>query len=205
MKKTLKKYNTANIFCLSERVGNVYISKDDAIKIIEMFEIETYEYLKELFYKVKESGYFENNYDFDTLYNDIQEECLNKKDYFIADKIDDGKTKYGNDGCIYTMYHEINRLYFDSFKLLGYQFFKKEEVIIEDEVLKNNLIRTEIKYNNYSTIGPLFRMYYFELNDTTREWLLKKGDVLNFNGLEDFALLHDNQLLYSTCTHEGIK
>ena len=45
----------------------------------------------------------------------------------------------------------------------------------------------------------------FKLNDETREWLLKKGDVLNFNGLEDFALLKDDTLLYATCTHEGYK
>ena len=123
----------------------------------------------------------------------------------IADKLMRGLTNYKLDGCMYTIYHELSNLYYLSTLYDDYESYDKYDYELEDEVLKNNLVKVDIKFNNYATIGSLFAIYYFKLNDETKEWLLKKGDVLNFNGLEDFALLKDDTLLYATCTHEGYK
>ena len=205
MKKTLKKYNEANLFCLSVRTGDIYFSREEYKQVLDRLEEETYNYLKNTFNYCVDNNIFKNEYSFDVLFNDIKEECFTKKDRFLADKLMRGLTNYKLDGCMYTIYHELSNLYYLSTLYDDYESYDKYDYELEDEVLKNNLVKVDIKFNNYATIGSLFAIYYFKLNDETREWLLKKGDVLNFNGLEDFALLKDDTLLYATCTHEGYK
>ena len=72
--------------------------------------------------------------------------------------------------------------------------------------LKNNYISYKITFNTYVTGGPLQIIYYFELNDETKEYLLEFKDDYSFNnGLEDLALYKDDKILYASCTHERFR
>ena len=92
MKKTLKQYNEANLFCLSIRTGDIYISREDYKQVLDRLEEETYNYLKNTFNYCVDNNIFKNEYSFDVLFNDIKEECFNKKYRFLADKLMRGLT-----------------------------------------------------------------------------------------------------------------
>ena len=75
---------------------------------------------------------------------------------------------------------------------------------IEDNILKQNLIKYEILYHNHCTeSGGLMVNYYFKLNEETKKWLLQFKNDFDINGsLEDLAFYKDEKLVFSSCTHE---
>ena len=71
-------------------------------------------------------------------------------------------------------------------------FIKKRELSFETHCTKSSV---------------LFETYYFELNNITKKWLLKHKSVFDFDGenpneLQDLALYKDEELMFSSCTHE---
>lgn len=213
MKDLLNKYSEANMFSLSERFSYLdrstgeysyyYLSDDECDNIIKSLELETYSRLKKM--------YDENplSYDFDELFHDIKDECFLANDRFIADRNMRNETNYESNKSIWMMYHDIN--YMVQVKRTLLELAKRGQLYDECDLFETReygllckyIKDTEIKFNNHCTVGPLFRTYYFELNDKTREWLLGRESVFNFrDGLEDLALYLDEKILYSSCTHE---
>lgn len=216
MKKLLSKYKDCNVFSLSERYSYLdlasgdyryyYLNDDEASEVVKKLEDETYSRLKEL-YKKNKLGY-----DFDDLYDDIIDECMSANDRFIADCVIKGQTKYKNEGPIWMMYHDINDMLFLKRTFLELASKGKENRIcelfdtFEYSVLRKNIISSEVKFNNHATVGPLFRTYYFRLNDETKEWLLLRESVFDFrDDLQDLALYIDDKIVYSSCTHEQLE
>lgn len=77
---------------------------------------------------------------------------------------------------------------------------------IKNKVLRDNLIKYEISFQNHcTTSGCLMINYYFKLNGETKELLrnYKNDFEIDINSLEDLALYKDDELKFSSCTHEG--
>ena len=72
------------------------------------------------------------------------------------------------------------------------------------EVLKNNLIEYKVSFHNEVTEGsdPMV-IYFFKLNDETKEYLLQYETDFDLDELQDLVLYKDKELLFYSSTHEG--
>lgn len=159
---------------------------------------------------------------FNLIIKNIKNECSTfkekhfkeyKKDFensFICDHV-------GED----TLYDEPKSFYWHAYHTFGSELdninfinkhIKKSEnnkilkILDKYSKLKNNYISHKITFNTYVTGGPLQIIYYFNLNEETKEYLLQFKDDYSFNnGLEDLALYKDDNLLYASCTHEKFR
>lgn len=142
----------------------------------------------------------------------ITEEEINKmkEDFFHCSFItaDVGKTtKYGNEyrGFFWNLYHDI-AMNIDRQK-------DKERYCISDgkspleqipSELKEHFLYYEVSYYNSVTIsGGLMINYYFKLNDETKKYLLKFKNDFYISDLEDLTLYKEDEIRFSSCTHEG--
>ena len=124
---------------------------------------------------------------------------------FIADLV--GKTtKYGDE---YTNY--FRRFYFEVGQNLDIENAKIEYCFnntknpIEQlpKELKEYLIRYEVSFYNIVTASSgLMIIYYFCLNNKTKEYLLKYESDFDLEGLEDLAIYKGDNLEFYSCTHE---
>ncbi len=71
--------------------------------------------------------------------------------------------------------------------------------------LKDNLINYEFTYQTHCTGGNLQLVYYFKLNDQTKEWLnqFENDYAIEGSGFEDLAIYNGDKVEFSSCTHEG--
>lgn len=72
--------------------------------------------------------------------------------------------------------------------------------------LKPSLLKTNISFFWHCTqSSQLAITYYFSLNQESIAWLNELKGPLDMKELEDFALYHNEELLFSSCTHEGFE
>jgi len=131
-----------------------------------------------------------------------------KKDYFRCGFITDnvGKTtKYGKNhyNFFWNFYAEI-ALNIDTEKDKNSVCVKGGKSPIEQvpNELKEHLLYYEVSNFNAVTIsGPMIN-YYFKLNDESKKYLLKFRNDFMLIGLEDLTLYKDDEVKFSSCSHE---
>ncbi|HQC54385.1 MAG TPA: hypothetical protein PKX91_01500 [Clostridia bacterium] len=221
MEFILKSFGECNKFSLV--IGfkpDFYMSPTQASTVYsELVESDTAR-LKKVYEKVKE----EYNLDsFETIKANITNECkafkskyfkkykrMGFSNCFIADHVGDD-----------TMYSEPHDLFWEFYFSYGYHLDVKEELdklmlvkknnkIMEQldryPELKNNFLDYQITYKTYATEGPLAIIYYFKLNEETRQFLLKFKDDFSMDiPFEDLALYQEDKLVYASCTHEQFR
>ncbi|MGM9972348.1 MAG: hypothetical protein ACI35W_08060, partial [Anaeroplasmataceae bacterium] len=160
--------------------------------------------------------------DFDVIINNIKNECVSFKSKHYKEYKKDFENSFICDHVgVDTMYNEPKSFFWHAYHTFGneldsielinkYLKNKKNNKILKflDKYpkLKNNFISYKITFNTYVTGGPLQIIYYFDLNDDTKEYLLQFKDDYSFNNrLEDLALYNDDKLLYASCTHEKFR
>jgi len=125
---------------------------------------------------------------------------------FISDNV--GKsTKYGSEyrNFFWNLYHDIAMMVDrqrdkDMYCISG---GKSPLEQIPDE-LKEHFLYYEVSFNNAVTIsGGLMINYYFKLNEQTKKYLLQFRNDFALTGLEDLTLYKDDEVKFSSCTHEG--
>lgn len=212
----LEKYNDCNIFSLTSGFAIDSISNEQKVKVLNDLKEENKKYLLDRYNAVKDEY---NLPPFELLYNDIQEEVYNfeklhRHEYdfifansFICDHV--GKdTKYSQPtNFFWHFYHNLGRELDSVIELNSKISNEDDDSILEDEEyveLKPYLIKTEKTYITHCTSGPLQKVYYFKLNNQTKNWLLKyENDYqLNVNKLCDLAIYDNDKLRFSSCTHE---
>lgn len=155
--------------------------------------------------------------DFETLYNEIKEETreyqknwTKDKSPFISDTVYKKETKYHTPEQFYWhFYHDICHLQVFNESLEAMYKNNEEralDVEFDDEkykVLKPYIKDIEVTFVWHCTVsGQLSKVFYIELNETTKEWLNQFESPFDIEGLEDLALYKNNELKYSCCTHE---
>lgn len=102
--------------------------------------------------------------------------------------------------------------YVDDFK---YNKKKKEDLILESKAVEHEVhlpkesnIGSRFTYNSHCTIGGLYKVYYFKMDEMMIEYLYNKGDLIKFNTfndlyfLEDPCFYKDDRVICSICSHE---
>lgn len=217
MKRILEIFSDCDSFSLTYSNNINKISKTEKERLLKSRVDDEKYRLKRYYDKIQENE--ENLLDFDFLFNEILTECKEfnknslKKPYkngspFIADHV--GKdTKYSEPfNLIWMMYHNIQHalMSIDNLKNIDIEnedYFNID--CIENTILQNNLIKYEFTHQTHCTSGPLQLVYYFKLNNETKKWLLQFEDDYDIikSGYEDLAIYKENNLKFSSCTHEG--
>lgn len=81
---------------------------------------------------------------------------------------------------------------------------------LEKEILlpKESFIGNKFTYKSHCTIGGLYKIYYFKMDEMMIEYLYNKGDLIKFNTfnnlyfLEDPCFYKDDRVICSICSHE---
>lgn len=74
---------------------------------------------------------------------------------------------------------------------------------LENQVLKDNLIKTDVTFVWHCTKSTeLSKVFYIKLNDETVGWLKRFRSDYDFGLLADLAFYKKGKLLFSSCTHE---
>lgn len=211
MEYLLNKYADCNIFALCAYYCDNHISKEDARSALDSLIADNKNYLFLCYEKFKSKYKLPP---FETLYQDVKQECLKSgANAFICDKVYEKKTKYHHPRDLFwhfynTIGHEI-----DSTEYLKQLIQIKNDfsvlAILEQNkysLLKNFLISTEITFCTHCTKGSLQIVYKFALNDITKKWLLSFKTDYDFYSagyeLQDLAFYKDNKLRFSSCSHE---
>lgn len=97
----------------------------------------------------------------------------------------------------------------------SYNKKKKEYLTLESkkakhEVLlpKESYIGNRFTYNSHCTIGGLYKVYYFKMDEMMIEYLYNKGDLIKFNAFNEIYFLEDpcfykgDKVICSICSHE---
>ena len=124
---------------------------------------------------------------------------------FIVDQV--GKiTKYGNEymGFFWNLYHDIamniERQKNKEIYCINNGKSPLEQIPLE---LKEHFLYYEVSYFNSVTIsGGLMINYYFKFNDETKKYLLRFRNDFYLRDLEDLTLYKDDEIRFSSCTHE---
>lgn len=204
MPELLDKFSDCDSFSLTcIDTSDVILTKDDVRKSFEEVKKNHKDVLLEYYNKLENK---DNLLPFDILYKEVEEECILFNDPYVCDRVGID-TKYSEPiEFFWHFYHLIS----DNIKIEKelYSHLKKGKITlsenVEDEVLKNNLIRCEIVNYNHCTIsGGLMINYYFHLNEETRKWLLQFRSDFHLSGtLDDLAFYKNNEIMFSSCTHE---
>ena len=133
------------------------------------------------------------------------------KDYSpINDLFMDELTKFTHPPRLYHFYRHFEHLFMTYVDQLEHKLLLGQtrdlNDVFEKEVfkdLKDACIHKELTYVWHDTVSNrLSVLYTFELNDQTKQWLLKQEDVFSLNELEDLAFYVDDEVLFSSITHE---
>ena len=203
MSYLLTKYSNANMFSLSHEIYNeTHITKNE----YESIKNESIDRAKKTLLGI----YNKYNYtekDFDTLFNDILNECIEKKDLYLHDKLGIN-TKYKEPREMFWHFYHSACFILNHINILDKCLETKEanrDLILDKyEELKPFVKREELYFGNHTTLlSNLDLTYYFELNDETKKWLLKHSTIYDFeNDLWDLAFYIGDKIIFSSCTHE---
>ena len=205
MKKLLEKYSFCNRFSLSGHREFYKLSDDEADKIIKLTKKLNREECKKIWENINNK---DESLSFEQVMQDIETEISTFGRDYIEYEIGK-KTKYGRE--FYHMYallsDEVNQL--ELVKSLQDTSEIGPDLIDMNskyEVLKPYIQDKEISFHTHCTISSiLYETYYFELNEETKKWLSNYENVFSFDEeiLQDLAFYKDNELKFSSCTHEG--
>lgn len=92
---------------------------------------------------------------------------------------------------------------------------KKEYLTLESKKVKHEVllpnesyIGNRFTYNSHCTIGGLYKVYYFKMDEMMIEYLYNKGDLIKFNSFNEIYFLEDpcfykgDRVMCSICSHE---
>ena len=217
MEYILNKYNDCNKMSLVTLFPNYCnLTETEAKLILDELKENNLACIKRMYDR------HEISEDLDVIVKKIKEECAlfeerfsyqyknNFENSFICDHV--GEDTYYNEpiSFFWHAYHMLG-IELDCEKIVdkhlnNSNYNKILEFLDNYPKLKNNYISHKITFNTYVTGGPLQIIYYFNLNEETKEYLLQFKDDYSFNnGLEDLALYKDDNLLYASCTHEKFR
>ncbi|MDE5729125.1 MAG: hypothetical protein K2I20_03010 [Clostridia bacterium] len=160
---------------------------------------------------------------FEKLYKEIKEEYLalygEKEEFarkhggniFFCDEFANGNAKYKTPPELWHVYHNVEFAAMCVRELEKRKSFEKTRDLCAelkadgaDGVLIQNLNDIKVSYLNHCTVGGcLSKTFYFTLNDDTKKWLLRHKDDYDFTTLQDLAFYNGDDILFSSCTHEG--
>ncbi|HAX03422.1 MAG: hypothetical protein A2Y45_00325 [Tenericutes bacterium GWC2_34_14] len=229
VKDVLNQFPEANRFSLTgpfdkninalNPYGIYRITKENADYILSQLTEVSMDFFKASYNTFKEEDK-KNLPPFNELVENIKLESLNHvqasirndfKDHIpINDLFMDEKTLFTHPPQLYHFYHHFEHLF--STYLLQIEHMLKHgrhrdlDDVFEDEKykdLKLACISKELTYVWHSTISNrLSVLYTFELGESSKAWLLKQEDVFGLSDLEDLALYKDDEILFSSNTHE---
>lgn len=157
--------------------------------------------------------------EFEVLYLNIRNEAaeFHKKyragkpnsNKFFSDYFANGKTVYTQPEDLWHFY-EMTGLLFDIKESLERMQKNVRERAIDCELneeeylpLKPYLKEVKPAFNWHCTnSSALHKIFYIELNDDTKKWLLNYKSDYDLNRLDDLAFYKDGRLMFSSCTHE---
>lgn len=97
----------------------------------------------------------------------------------------------------------------------NYDKKKKEYLTLVSKKLKHEVplpkesyIGNRFTYNSHCTIGGLYKVYYFKMDEMMIEYLYNKGDLIKFNAFNEIYFLEDpcfykgDKVICSICSHE---
>lgn len=203
MKEVLEKYSYCNLFSLSHYYEEYNISEDEAKRIAE----ESKRFYKESCYRQLSYNKEVQPSFYDKIIKEVEENVLysNKTENQLEDEYFESGL-----GTIYYdfQFYREQLNYLENLKKSKLQY---KSIVESDEEYKELIPfikKRELSFETHCTkSAALFETYYFELNDITKKWLLKHKDVFDFGDeylgdLQDFALYKDEELKFSSCTHE---
>ena len=91
---------------------------------------------------------------------------------------------------------------------------KKEYLTLESKeeqevfLPKESYIGNRFTYNSHCTIGGLYKVYYFKMDEMMIGYLYNKGDLIKFNSFNEIYFLEDpcfyegDRVICSICSHE---
>ena len=132
-----------------------------------------------------------------------------KEGYSFPDYVEDEYFKKDLGTIYYDFQFYREQLnYLENLKKSSIQYKSIVEIDEKYKELIPFVKKREISFETHCTkSAALFETYYFELNDITKKWLLKYKSVFDFSDeypgdLQDLALYKDDELKFSSCTHE---
>ena len=225
MEQILNIFHDCDTFSLSLASQVVAVSAEAKTNLITKLLAEEKEHMRERYEYNKDAEEFKTLPDYDTLFDEVFEETrafyaqfegkdtmelVNAKtNPFICDHV--GKdTKYCKPlNFFWHLYHNCQMVFMsaDSLEKLPVDETFAGKVFESDfnKPLKPHLQKCEFTYSSHCTTGPLQLVYYFALNDETKNWLNQFEDdyALEGSDFEDLAIYKNGEIKFSSCTHEG--
>lgn len=129
---------------------------------------------------------------------------------FIHDLFGTGKVKYNAPQSLWHFYYFFSHVWmtYVPMKEALLRNTKKRDIMDvfnnpKYQALQSHLENAEISFRWHATVSmQLYITYFFQINEDTKKWLIEQASPLNMNELEDLALYQENELLFSSCTHE---
>lgn len=222
MKKILEKYSACEMFSLSTGYNNEGITAEDAQKALKILHESNRKYLKKMYEKNREQYQL---LEFDVLYQEVKEGCLQLKSKMEASEKEDKEDAFSYETiCDYvgmsTKYSRPNELFWHFYDMIGRELleeqFLKEKMeqcckknpyyILEEKVylpLKPWAVGYEYSFITHCTEGGLSNTIYFKLNKETKAWLMQFKNDFEIKGeLDDLAFYKGGEIVFSSCTHE---
>lgn len=225
MKTLLNKYSNCDTFSLTcpyndgfsieHPYGIYHLEKKLGEHAFKEIQKETKKMLQIRYDKSKDE--INNLPSFEVIYEDIKNETLEyyrnfnpKMGLFICDNVRKKLTKYHTPESFYWhFYHSIGLLCdYDTTLKNTYKNTPKRDLDAEFNDPKYSILKPYIKKIDVTftwhctTTTQLHKVFYIELNNTTKQWLEQFDSPFDITGLEDLALYQNNNLKYSCCTHE---
>ncbi len=157
---------------------------------------------------------------FDELYRNIDKECQEfQKRFENGDLIDQSPyicdhfgldTIYDKPTNLWHFYHDI-QMYNNTFKktiedLIANDIERPIDFDFKKPILAplyKNLVKAKTTFSwHCTTSSNLSIVYYFKFDEFGRYWLNQFNTVYDIQPLEDLAFYKNNELLFSSCTHE---
>lgn len=157
---------------------------------------------------------------FDILIEEIIKECEDawskvkgKSDEpFMCDRFAIGETKYTAPHELWNTYHVIDFAIAarrEAQKMMEIKKIRPLEFPLdkpENEILLRNLIEIKVGFVWHCNVSTrMAKTFFISLNDETKEWLSSFKDDYSLPQFEDLAFYEGDKLLYSSCTHEGLR
>ena len=225
MERILDIYHDCDTFSLSLAKPITSVSTEAKAELINELLASEKQRMRERYDYFSDEEIFKSLPDYDTLFDEVFEETRAFYAQFEGKSVDELiKSKINPFICDHvgkdTKYHEPLNFFWHLYHNCQMVFMNAdslEKLPIDDEFamqvfesdfnkpLKPHLKKVKYTYSSHCTIGPLQLVYYFTLNDETKTWLnqfetdydLDKGDF------EDLAIYKNDEIKFSSCTHEG--
>lgn len=232
MEGLLNRYHEATMFSLTSPYqdeysnehpyGIYYVSPEDAKRAYHIVQQEGLSQLARYYERFTEEEK-QSLPPYEQLLQSIEEETIEHWDRvvhqrlplddspFIHDQMMMGKTRFHKPQALWHFYHHYSMMVSTYQVVLNamQQNTKKKDLhaIFLDPLyapLKTSLIKTEMTFSwHCTTSSQLSIVYYFVLNEATKEWLKQFNNDYELRTMEDLAFYRDESLLFSSCTHEG--